>query len=305
MVNVTVVGNINMDQVLRVDRFPLPGETRVVKGLSFLPGGKGANQAVAASRLGAKVALIGATGTDEFGDKTIENLVRNGVDTTYVRRADTVKTGMAYVMSREDGANSILSYRGANDTVSISDIDNAKDAIAGSGIILLQLGVPIKTVEYAVETAHAMNVPVFLDPAPFSGTLPKGISKLEFISPNEVELSQITGSDDGQKAINALHAMGASVVIQKAGEKGAYISEGAVVYRVEGFTDINVIDTTGAGDTFSAAFAVRWAGGAGLKDAAIFANAAGALSTTAIGAQVAMPYYDEVIKFLSARGIKM
>lgn len=301
MARIAVAGNINIDRVLRVDAFPKQGETKVASGYSLLPGGKGGNQAVAASLFGAQVSLIGMVGNDAYGGMALKNLHERGVDTSFVKRTEA-PTGMAFVMSREDGANSIVSYRGANLELTPGDIDRAREVIEWCDVLLIQLGIPVATVTHAITIAKKLNKDIFLDPSPYFGSLPENLGMVTFLSPNEVELNQMTGYE-GEAAYSRLHSMGVKTIVHKAGAEGCFISSGRMVEHVKAFKDIEVVDTTGAGDAFSAAFSVSWASGADMKEAATFANAAGGLATTGVGAQEAIPGYGQLMDFLKRAGI--
>lgn len=298
MVKVAVLGNINMDVILRTDEFPMIGETKLINDIKYLPGGKGANQAVAARRLGAEVFLVGRVGDDAFGEIALTNFKRQGVDISFIKKNKRLSTGTAFVISRKDGANSILSYPGANQKVTKEDVDSAKDRIGKSDILLVQIGVPLSIVDYAISVAYELGINVFLDPTPLGRGFPTELEKVSVLSPNEVELKMITGSDDMNKSFKILHEKNIPTIVLKAGQDGCYVYSNGETSHIPGFTNIEAVDTTGAGDTFSAAFAVRIASGDKLKDAALFANAAGALATTRLGAQEGMPTYDMVTEFL-------
>lgn len=301
MAKIAVIGNINVDRVLRVNAFPMHGETKVASCYRLMPGGKGANQAVASSLLGAQVSLIGTVGNDEYGVMALRNLREKGVDASFVKTIEE-PTGMAFVMSREDGANSIVSYSGANLMLTPGDVDRALEVIAWCDILLIQLGIPVATAAHAITTAKKLDKDIFLDPSPYSGSLPENIEMVTFLSPNEVELNLITGFD-GEAAYACLHGMGVKTIVHKAGAEGCFISSGRAVEHVSTLKDIEVADTTGAGDTFGAAFSVSWASGADLKEAAIFANAAAGIAITGVGAQEAMPTYGQVMNFLKKAAI--
>jgi ribokinase len=298
--DVLVIGSLNADLVVRAPRFPQPGETISGDDLHTIPGGKGANQAVAAARQGASVAMLGSVGKDNFGDFLLENLKQNQVDVSNIQR-DHASTGTAIIVVDANGQNSIVLSAGANGHVSFADVDRGSDL--NPSLILLQLEIPTPTVLHAAQFAKANGARVILNPAP-AQTLPDDLIRLaDFIIPNETELSLLTGLEvkdtaSAEAAAKALLKRGADNVIVTLGSKGALLVSSTQVIHVDTYK-IDVVDTTAAGDAFIGGFAASLLRGLELKDAVRHANACGALAATKFGAQPSLPTKDEVETFMS------
>jgi ribokinase len=300
MSSILVVGSLNADLVVRSPRFPGPGETISGEDLQVIPGGKGANQAVAAARLGAKVSMCGRVGRDNFGDFLLDNLKSNHVDTASVQRADA-STGTAIIVVDSDGQNSIVLSPGANGKVTPVDVDHA--SFQAGGLVLLQLEIPIPTVLHAAQRARESGMRVVLNPAPARSLPDELIALVDFIIPNESELQLLTGMNvsdipSAERAGHALLQRGAKKVIVTLGEKGALIVEQEASKQVDTFK-IDVVDTTAAGDAFIGGFATKLLESATLPEAVRFGCACGALATTRFGAQPSMPTREEVEKLIS------
>jgi ribokinase len=290
-----VIGSINMDLVARVDRFPRPGETRTGTTFGTYPGGKGANQAVALSRLGADVRMAGKIGDDVFGNSYSETFRAEGVDTGSVEVAPGTSTGVAVIEVDASGENTIVIVPGANGLVDRAYIDAHLDRLGETTYALFQLETPFDTVTYAMRSLRARGCATILDPAPappegLSGDMVKAAT---YITPNESEAEALTGVavTDAETAGTAgakLREQGAETVIIKAGPAGAYIVDDGGVRHVGGFT-VDVADTTAAGDAFNAGLAYALGSGRDLAAAVRFANAVGAVACTGLGAQSAMP----------------
>lgn len=280
MVRVAVIGSSSVDLVVEAERRPQAGET--LFGMRFFTtcGGKGANQAVAAARLGAQVHMVGAVGTDWYGKTVIDNLARAGVDTTYVARREEVATGTAHITLAE-GDNSILVVPAANFTVTPADIDAAWEVLSQADIVLLQHEIPLATVRYAVLRLAAAGVDVVLNPAPADEIAPEVQQACRYITPNEHEMELMFPDGDIPERMRD------KLIITRGSAGVDYYANGDWV-RVPAFT-VTAVDTTGAGDTFCSAFAVATAEGAAPAQAIRFANAAAALAVTGFGAQGAMP----------------
>ena len=298
--DILVIGSLNADLVVRAPRFPQPGETISGDDLHTIPGGKGANQAVAAARQGGRVAMLGRVGKDNFGDFLLENLKQNQVDVSNVQR-DDASTGTAIIVVDANGQNSIVLSAGANGHVSSADVDRASSLTPN--LILLQLEIPTPTVLHAAQFAKANGARVILNPAP-AQTLPDDLIRLaDFIIPNETELSLLTGlevkdSSSAEAAAKALLKRGVENVIVTLGSKGALVVSDTRVMQVDAYP-IDVVDTTAAGDAFIGGFASSLLRGLDLKDAVRYANACGALAATKFGAQPSLPTKNEVETFMS------
>jgi ribokinase len=298
---VAVVGSLNLDLVVRTARRPRPGETLVGESFATYIGGKGLNQAIAAARLGARVRMVGRVGADDFGQRLLDALAREGIDAAHVCRDDTAGTGIAAITVDAAGDNSIIIVPGANGRVAPADVDAAADLIAGADVLLLQLEVPLPAVQRAAVIAAEAGVPVVLNPAP-AAPLPDDLLRLvRVLTPNESESERLTGLAGAADAAmaRALLARGPRAVVMTLGGRGALLADGPRLERIPGYP-VQVVDTTAAGDAFCAALAVRLAEGADLAAAVRFANAAGALATTAAGAEPSLPRRAAVEALLGA-----
>lgn len=298
--HIVVVGSINMDLVLRVPRLPLPGETLHTHDFQALPGGKGGNQAVAAARLGARVTMIGRVGDDAYGAQLKEGLASAGVDVQHVTVTKGCPSGMAVIAVDDAGQNSIMVVPGANHLLTPDDILRHEDAIGYGGVMLVQLEVPLETVAAALQLARKKDLVTILDPAPAPGTgLPQDLLRVDFLTPNQSEAAALTGiainsREDAERAAAALRQAGARLVVVKMGGEGALLSSTNRGDIVVPRFPVPVVDTTAAGDAFNAGLGVALGERRPLPDAVRFACAAGALATTRLGAQPAMPRRDEV-----------
>lgn len=297
---IIVAGSLNTDLVIKAPRLPETGETVTGGEFATFPGGKGANQAVAAARLGAQVAMIGAVGGDEFGRALREGLVREGIDVAAVAVEPNTASGVALITVDPGGQNTIVVAPGANWHLGPQHVEAARGVIAGSQALLVQLEIPLDAVIRAVELAHDAGCRVILDPAPApSSALPAHLLRLvDVINPNEVEAKALTGiaaSDDrgAQAAAQRLLEMGCRAAVIKLGARGAYVAEKDVRGPVAGIP-VEAVDATAAGDAFAGALAVALAEGKPLLEAVRFANVAGAISVTRMGAQPSMPRRPEV-----------
>lgn len=298
---IVVVGSINMDLVARVPRLPRPGETVRGSAFSQVPGGKGANQAVAAARLGALVAMIGRVGDDVFGRELITSLRTRGVQTEHVQITPNCPSGLALIWVEVSGQNAITVIGGANARLMSGDVREQSAIISQADALLVQLEVPLESVNSAVEIARRHSVLTILDPAPAPASLlPEQLYAVDLISPNQSEAESLTGVAvaaiaDAAGAAAILHEHGVRQVVIKLGEQGALASQrGSESIHVPA-PQVRVVDTTAAGDAFTAALAVALVEGRSLADATRFACAAGSLATTRPGAQDAMPSRAEVV----------
>lgn len=297
---IVVIGSCNTDMVIKSERLPVPGET--ILGGTFLmnPGGKGANQAVAAARLGGSVTFVCKTGNDLFGDQS-ESLYRaEGIDTTYVFRDPEAPSGIALITVDRDGENCIVVAPGANNRLLPEDIDRAREAVEGADMLVMQLEVPLETVEYAARMAHARGVKVVLNPAPapmqpLSDDL---LRHVDMLIPNRSEAEILTGIPvtdwaTAERAAAALRAKGVRTVLLTLGASGVLVAGDEGYIRVPAFK-VEAVDTTAAGDTFCGAFCVALAEGMDMRQAATFAAKASSISVTRMGAQASVPLRREV-----------
>lgn len=303
---IVVVGSINLDLVARVPKLPRPGETVLGREFKQAPGGKGANQAVAAALLGADVTMIGRVGDDLFGGQLIDALRQRGVRTDLVQPTAGSTSGLALIGVESSGQNAIIVIGGANQRLSPDDVREREAAIAAADALLVQLEVPLETVAAAMEIARRSGVRAVLDPAPAT-RLPNALFAVDLISPNQTEAEAFTGlvvrsPSDAARAAAALHQQGVRQVVIKLGEQGALASEaGGEAIHVPAPV-VTVVDTTAAGDAFTAALAVALIEGQPLEKATRFACAAGSLATTREGAQEAMPTREEVERLIASGG---
>lgn len=296
---IVVVGSITMDLVTRTPRIPSIGQTLIGTAFETTPGGKGANQAVAAARLGYRVAMVAMVGDDGFGPQLIENLRRAGVDTAAMAQT-AGSSGLAPMFVADNGQNAIVVVPGANNKMDRAMVDSHAGLIRSAGIVLCQLEIPLDTLAYTLDFCARAHVPVLLDPAP-AATLPDAVwSQVAWFTPNETEAAFYVGDGTSvEDTARRLHDKGLRGVVLKRGGDGAYVSvAGGRAEWVKPFK-VDAIDTVAAGDCFNGAFAVALEEGKDPWEAARFANAASALSVTRKGAQASMPWRAEVDKFLA------
>jgi ribokinase len=300
---VTVVGSFNTDLVGVTPRMPVKGETII--GGPFLtgPGGKGANQAVAAARLGADVTMVVKLGTDNFGDLAQANLVKEGIRSDFVLRTDETHTGAALIFVDAEGENMIVVAAGANELLTPEDVDRARQAILEADVLLVELEVPMETVERAIRVAHEAGVKVLLNPAPGQPLSAEMLSMVDVLTPNETETQiitdmPVTNPQEAEAAARQLLAQGVGIAVITLGAQGALIVTPTETRHVPG-QQVEVVDTTGAGDAFNGALAVALAEGKELVEAVAFSNGAAALQVTRFGTAPAMPYRDEVEALLA------
>lgn len=301
---IVVVGSINLDLVAATQRIPIAGET--VAGLSFrtFPGGKGANQAVAAARVGGAVSMVGKLGADAFGVQLRESLEESNVNTEAVEVVPG-SSGVALITTDPKGQNAITVVAGANAQLSPTDIDANIDLIRSAGILLTQLEIPLATVDYLAAIAAQERIPLVLDPAP-ARFLPASLLKsVEWLTPNETETCILLGrrpqelsENLTEDAANALLDCGSRNVILKLGEKGCYVALSDGTRQLLPAYSVKAVDTTAAGDAFNGAFAVALMNGLEPLESASWASAVAAISVTRPGAQASMPTASEVDRFL-------
>ena len=294
MNKVLVVGSINMDLVVEAGKFPAPGETLLGQRFCTYPGGKGANQAVAARRLGAQVAMVGCVGSDAFGRELLDLLAQEGIDTRCVRVEESVSTGVAAITVSQ-AENSIVVVAGANHALTPDDVIAAESAFADADVVLCQLEIPLATVEAAACLAERHGKPFLLNPAP-AMPLPETLrARAALLTPNEHELASLSCATDGQWQ-RQLAAHPGRILMTRGADGAWYAGPDGQLHQQPAFT-VTAVDTTGAGDTFNGALAAFW--GMDLDKLAHLACAASALSVTRAGAQGGMPTREELDKFLA------
>jgi ribokinase len=299
-----VVGSINMDLIVKVKHLPSRGETVTASHFQEAPGGKGANQAVAAARLGAIVRMIGRVGSDPYGEALLKNLVANNVDTSCMLKDSYSPTGTALVTVDEAGRNTIVVYPGANGMCLPADVEAAEDIIKGAKALVVQLEIPLDVMETALQVAKRHSLTTVLNPAPAQAVTESALSLVDILIPNEVEATTLSGlrvvdPDTALKAAERLICMGPRRVVITLGEHGAVYAGPEGKLHSPAFI-VDSVDSTGAGDAFIAAFTVAWMGGLGAERSLRYACAAGAITTTRVGAQSSLPTRDEVSQFYAA-----
>jgi ribokinase len=302
---IVVVGSASTDLIVRVPRIPAPGETIIGSEFLTAPGGKGANQAVAAARAGARVSLVAAVGADSAGDALVTNFRRDKIDVKRLVRDRRASSGVAFIFVGDDGQNAIAVAAGANRRLSAAHVRRARSEIARAAIVLIQLETPMATVAATIAVASDAKVPVILNPAPATKLDDKLLRTTAVLTPNETEATLLTGvrvrdERSARRAAEALRARGAATVIVTLGATGALLVNGAGAKLIPGFR-VNAVDTTAAGDVFNGALATRLAEGAAIEQAIRFAHAAAAISVTRIGAQPSIPARSEIERFLRQR----
>ncbi len=299
---VLVVGSLNMDLVASAARLPARGETVFGERFATFPGGKGANQAVAAGKLGAAVKMVGCVGQDGFGRELMDSLKASGVDTTFVDQVEGA-TGTALITVETGGANTIVVVSGANAACCPQHVDAALAAETEPGILVVQNEIPQATVEHAIRAAKARGWTVILNPAPARAIGADVMPLVDIIIPNETEMSVLTGlpvktEADAFAAAARLLAQGVGAVIITLGDKGAVCCRRAEQFHVPPYR-VQAVDTTAAGDAYAGALATALAEGKTLRGAMQFASAVAALSVTRAGAQPSLPWRDETDAFIS------
>jgi len=295
---IVVVGSCNTDMVIKADRLPAPGET--ILGGTFLmnPGGKGANQAVAAARMGGNVTLIAKTGNDVFGKQSVEIYAAENIRTDYIFSDSDHPSGVAMITVDSKGENCIVVASGANAHLKPADIDLASAEIEGSNLILMQLEIPIETVEYVAELATKKGIKVILNPAPARALSNDLLKHLYMIIPNNTEAEilsgiEVTDIESAKQAAEIISAKGVDIVVITLGSKGALIKEYAEYHFVESLK-VDAVDTTAAGDTFCGTVCVGLSEGKSILDSVKLAVRSAAITVTRMGAQASIPYRSEL-----------
>ena len=298
MKKIIVIGSSNVDMVVRTSHLPAPGET-ILGGEFFMnQGGKGANQAVAIKRLGGNLIFMAKLGNDVLGRQSVGYFKKEGIDTRYIALDEDSASGVALISVDDHAENSIVVASGANMLLNEQNVDKMLEEMCEGDILLMQLEIPLQTVEYAARKAFGKGVKVVLNPAP-ARSLPKELFRhLYMVTPNRIEAEMLTGikianDADVEKVAEEICAMGVKNVIITLGSKGCLIREEGVSYRIDAFK-VEPIDTTAAGDTFNGALCVGLSEGMDLKQAAVMASKASSIAVTRMGAQSSIPYREEL-----------
>ncbi|HDT12524.1 MAG TPA: ribokinase, partial [Candidatus Marinimicrobia bacterium] len=298
MKSVLVVGSANMDMVVRVDKYPLPGETVFGNQFGMYPGGKGANQAVACAKLGAKTVFVGKMGNDIFHERLVQNMKTNGVNVKDILIDLEAPTGVALIYVDSTGQNEIVVVSGSNMSITPDDVKGKKSLFSRASVVLTQLEIPVETVSAVAELTKQNGAVLILNPAPACKIPEDILNKVDYLTPNETELSLLSGHDveNRESIITASHTLlnkGVKNVIVTQGSKGAlHVSKGE--WREFPAMAVTTVDTTAAGDAFNGAFAYGLASGNSIPDAIIFANRVAAFSVTRHGAQTSMPTLHDI-----------
>lgn len=296
---IVIVGSSNMDMVVKTEHIPAPGET-VLSGSFFMnPGGKGANQAVAVARLGGEAIFISKMGNDVFGKQFSQLFGEEGIDTRHILSDEDLPSGVALITVDDAGENSIVVASGANANLQIRDMDGARAQIASACILLVQLEIPMETVDHVVKFAGGKGVKVILNPAPANALSQELLECVYILTPNKKEASMIAGievtdMESAKQAAQIICAKGAKNVVITMGPMGALVYEDGA-FHVATARKVETVDTTAAGDVFNGALAVAVSEGKNLKEAVDFACEAAAISVTRLGAQSSIPYRTELI----------
>ncbi len=296
--HIVVVGSLNMDLVVRTQRHPKIGETVLGDDFQTYPGGKGANQAVSAARLGGKVTMIGRVGRDNFGAALLDKVKGDGIDAAHILIDRDSPTGVAFITVDDLGQNTIVVASGANGRLALEDIANAENVFETAAVLLLQLECPLSAVEHAIKLARKTNTKIVLNPAPAQLLDTEMLQQVDYLIPNQTELTLLAGQESISAAIDVLLGMGVKSLVVTLGESGALVVDHRGQEHVPAY-NVPVVDTTAAGDAFAGAFAVALCEGKSILDAARWGNAAGALTVMHAGAQPSLPYRDDFLAFLS------
>ena len=304
---ILVIGSINLDSTVVLDRVPNKGETLLADSIGEFPGGKGANQALAVAKLGADVAFAGKTGTDQSGTILTENLIATGVDTKFLTVSETNYTGRALIFVESDGDNRIVVLSGANADVGSEDVDRCFAGDDEFSAVLLQLEIPLPTVAYVIEQAKKRNIPVVVDMGPATTKDLDLFQGVNVLSPNQHEIEELTGHKAGtvEEGVLAsqflLEKTNAGVVVLKMGDLGALVVDKDCHEFFPAFK-VKAVDTTAAGDAFTAALTIGYTQGWSWEETIKYANATGALAVSKLGAFTSLPSRQEVEDFIKNNG---
>lgn len=311
MKKVLVIGSLNCDYVIDLPKMPETGETLLCGSYELVSGGKGANQAYALGKLGGSAAMLGAVGDDGPGARLLDNLRSVGVDVSGIKTVTGMSTGTAFIFVDSSGSNSIVVAQGANLQVDEEYIRENDRLLRECDIVLLQLEIPIETVLYAAKRAKELGKTVILDPAPARPDLPRELYRwVDYIKPNEVELGMLLGDSEAQNSLEKstaiLQGWGVKNVVVTLGEKGAFLrEENGLTRAFPPVSGLRVVDTTAAGDSFTAALAYGLSAGSGLHEALELAICVSGLAVTKKGAQTSIPDMAEVRAYMQAHNKKL
>lgn len=307
MAKLTVLGSINVDHLLQVTEFPRPGQTLEADNYQTVPGGKGANQAVAAARLGAQVSMVGCIGEDPIGQQMKLGFAEDGIDTGAIDRVFGEATGMAMIYVNAKGENNIGIWPGANGALSVERVRAHQRVIEEADLLLIQLETPLESLVEAARIAKAAGTRVVLNPAPAKSLPDALLNNVDIITPNETEAEQLTGivvdnDESAAAAARCLHdKFGIDMVIITLGKRGVWLSHQGRQQRLCGYK-VDAVDTTAAGDTFNGGFVTALLEGQSVDDALRFGQAAAALSVTRLGAQSSIPSREEALALMARQG---
>ena len=284
---IVVVGSCNQDNYTTSDKFPKKGETIIGTNFIKAPGGKGSNQSVAAAKLGADVTFLGCVGNEEIGDMVINNMKNHGINTNYMKKIDGIPTGIATIIVAEDD-NIIVIVKGTNNEVSIDYVNQNLNVLEDADMVIMQLEIPLETVEHVINLCYEKGIKVILNPAPAVKLKQELIDKASYITPNETEL-EIVFNDTMENVLKKYP----NKVIMTNGSKGVYYNNGKETINIPSYK-VNVVDTTGAGDSFNGALAYSLLKGKELSEAISFSNIVASKTVQGLGAQTAMPKLEEL-----------
>lgn len=301
MKKIVVLGSLNIDMVLTTERLPLIGETIHGEHIHYMMGGKGANQAVAASRMGIQTSLVGCVGNDTFGEKILKHLSEENLDVSSVKREEGIFTGIATVFKVSQD-NAIVVIPGANDCCDKQVVDEHIDIIKQADVLLTQLEIPMETVEYALQKAKEFGLQTILNPAPYKELAPKMFEYIDYLTPNETEFESMVGKkfetteDFEMEMLQWSNKNKVNLIVTRGSRGSSYIEDGEV--HTVPCIKVDVVDTTGAGDTFNGILAYAIAEKMNLREAVTMAGTGASLSITALGAQTGMPSLDKLKQYL-------
>lgn len=296
---VTVIGSFMMDLVVRTNKIPERGETVIGKSFARYPGGKGINQAIAASRSGARVNMVGALGDDKFGDEFLKIMSEENINAEFVFKDNVLATGVGLITLENDGSNRIIVVPGANLSFRKEDLDNLHTLIKKSNILVVQLEIDFDMIMESINIAYGYDIPVLLNPAPARSIPDSILSKLTYITPNEIEAEILTGIkvdsiENAELAAIKLLDKGINNVILTLGDRGAFIANNEICEHIPGYKVNNVVDTVAAGDSFNGAFVAGISSGKTIEESVKLANAAGAYSVSVSGAIPSIPFKKDI-----------